>query len=69
MHPQNSSKFPKYANPAISEPRTTFHPITTGEIFSLKILMLKIRLNILITNRLCQIWLQRDGSFATKINL
>ena len=28
MHPQNSSKFPKYANPAISEPRTTLHPIT-----------------------------------------
>ena len=28
MHPQNSSKFPKYANPAISEPHTTLHPIT-----------------------------------------
>ena len=28
MHPQNSSKFPKYANPAISEPRTPLHPIT-----------------------------------------
>ena len=69
MHPQNSSKFPKYANPAISEPRTTLHPITTGGIFSLKFLMLKIRLNILITNRLRLIWLQRDGSFATKTNL
>ena len=67
MHPQNSSKFPKYANPAISEPRTTLHPITTGGIFSLKFLMPKIRLNILITNRLRLIWLQRDGSFATKI--
>ena len=52
MHPQNSSKFPKYANPAISEPRTTLHPITTGGIFSLKYLMLKIRLNILITKGL-----------------
>ena len=69
MHPQNSSKFPKYANPAISEPRTTLHPITTGGIFSLKFLMLKIRLNILITNRLRLIWLQRDGSFATKKSL
>ena len=66
MHPQNSSKFPKYANPAISEPRTTLHPITHRRNLFLKYLMLKIRLNILITNRLRPIWLQRDGSFATK---
>ncbi|MDY4185086.1 MAG: hypothetical protein SOX83_03960, partial [Sodaliphilus sp.] len=40
--------------------------LPTSGIFSLKFLMLKIRLNILITNRLRLIWLQRDGSFAIK---
>ena len=46
-----------------------FTLLPTSGIFSLKFLMLKIRLNILITKGLRPIWLQRDGSFATKTNL
>ena len=69
MHPQNSSKFPKYANPAISEPRTTLHPITHKRNLFFEIFDVKNQAQHLITNRLRPIWLQRDGSFATKTNL
>ena len=61
-----------FPNMQIPPSQSHAHPFTllpTSGIFSLKFLILKIRLNILITNRLRPIWLQRDGSFATKTNL
>ena len=59
--------FPNMQIPPSQSHTQPFPLLLTSGIFSLKYLMLKIRLNILITNRLRPIWLQRDGSFATKI--
>ena len=61
--------FPNMQIPPSQSHAQPFTLLPTGGIFSLKYLILKIRLNILITNRLLQIWLQRDGSFAIKKSL
>ena len=58
--------FPNMQIPPSQSHAQPFTLLPTGGIFSLKFLMLKIRLIILITKGLRQIWLQRDGSFATK---